>query len=238
MEKIVNYVYRGKGVGLLFILAASVLVTIVMLIVGKNFYGEMRPQMMLVANDFLPITVENGKIVSPADTYKRVNLDLGGKDNFSVVLNTREDAGGLPRNESGIFVYRDAIYVVSPNQIRNYNLQDGMWDSTQFEQLLDQLSGIIFGVAGVVLIFVLFIVCLIKTVGAALLGALAQRILGKKDALPMSSLMRLCAVLVSGVEVIRWIAISSGATLTGMTVFALVVVLELVFVFKTQTVEE
>ena len=57
MEKFVNYVRNGKGIGLLFMLAASVVVTIVMLLVAKNFYGEMRPQALIVANDFLPITV-------------------------------------------------------------------------------------------------------------------------------------------------------------------------------------
>lgn len=79
MEKIKLYIRRGKGIGLLFLLASAVLATMFLMISLKSAYTEIKPEVVLVANEFLPITVKGGKIVEPANAYKRIELDFGGK---------------------------------------------------------------------------------------------------------------------------------------------------------------
>ncbi len=242
MEKFVNYVRNGKGIGLLFMLAASVVVTIVMLLVAKNFYGEMRPQALIVANDFLPITVKGGQIVAPADTYKRVDLKFGNtgtkKDNFSIVLNTRETASSLPRGAQGLYIYKDMIYAATPGQIRSYELQDGFWDKDSFEKLLDSITGIVSGVIGVVLIGILFIVCLFKTFVAAVLGFLAAKVLNRAKQFDMQALMRFCAVFISAFEILRWGGTLLGISFTGFQIFWVVVLLEIFYILMEKPSEE
>lgn len=242
MEKFVNYVRNGKGIGLLFMLAASVIVTIFMLLVAKNFYGEMRPQALMVANDFLPITVKGGKIVEPADTYKRVNLKFGNtgtkKDYFSVVLNTREEAKALPRGEQGIYIYKDMLSVVSQRKTQSYELQDGVWDKDSVEKLLDSVIGVLSGVIGVVLIGILFVVCLFKTFMAAALGFLAAKVLNRAKQFDMQALMRFCAVGISALEVLRWGGTLLGMGFTGFQIFWVVVLLEIFYILMEKPSEE
>ena len=238
MEKIVNYVRNGKGLGLLFLLAISVLMTIAMLLAAKSFYGDMRPDVLLVANDFLPITVENNKIVSPANTYKRVDLKLGhtgtAADNFAIVLDTRDNATALPKNAQGVYIYKDTIYVASARKIQNYDLPNGVWDKDSFEGLLDSVIGVISGVIGVVLVVLLFISGLFKTCVAAILGLLAQKVMSREKPLDMSALMRLCAIGISAMEILLWGGKFVGIMLTGMQLFVILVLLELFFIFKVE----
>lgn len=240
MEKFVNYVRNGKGIGLLFILAASLIVTIIMLLVAKSFYGEMRPQAMLIANDFLPLTVKGGKIVDPADAYKRVDLKFGNtgteKDNFAVVLDTREPTPSLPKGAQGLYIYKDVIYVASANQIRNYDLQDGLWDKDSFEKLLDSVTGIMSGVIGVVLIGILFVVCLFKTFMAAVFGFIAAKVFGRAKWFDMPSLMRFCAVFISALEILRWGALP-GISFSGFQTFWGVVLLEIFYILREKPEE-
>lgn len=241
MEKFVNYVRNGKGVGLLFILAASVIATIAMLLAAKGFYNDMRPQVMMVANDFLPITVKGGKIVDPIDTYKRVNLKFGNtgtkKDYFTVVLNTREEAKSLPRGEQGLFIYKDMVSVVSQRKTQSYELQDGVWDKDTFESVLDSVVGVMSGVVGIVLIGIWFVVCLFKTFVAAVLGFLAAKVLNRAKMFDMPALMRFCAVGISSLDVLRWGAVFLRINLTGYQIFWTVVLLEIFYILMEKPSE-
>lgn len=242
MEKIINYVRNGKGIGLLFMLAAAVIVTIFMLLVAKNFYGEMRPQALMVANDFLPITVRGGQIVEPADTYKRVNLKFGdtgtAKDYIAVVLDTREEAKALPREEPGIFIYKNMISLVSQNKTQSYDLQDGVWDKDSVEKLFDSVVGVLSGAIAVVLIGVLFVVCLFKTFMAAVLGFLAAKVLNRAKQFDMQALMRFCAVGISALEVLRWGGTLLGMNFTGFQIFWVVVLIEIFYILMEKPKEE
>ena len=129
MEKFILYIRQGKGIGALFLLAAAVLITMMLAISLRNSYSEAKPEIMLVANEFLPLTVKDGQVVQPVDAYKKVDIDLGqqGKpeDLFSVVLDTRADAKAPAMNELGIFITKDVVYLSSPNQIKRIQFQDG-----------------------------------------------------------------------------------------------------------------
>ena len=117
MEKIKLYIRRGKGIGLLFLLASAVLATMFLMISLKSAYTEIKPEVVLVANEFLPITVKGGKIVEPANAYKRIELDFGGKgekkDLFPVVLDTRNEVSSVPTEPQGLFITTDTVYAVT-----------------------------------------------------------------------------------------------------------------------------
>lgn len=236
MKKILNYIRNGRGVGLLFIMAASVLVTLAIILLAKDFYAEARIQMMTVAEDFLPFTVEKGVITKPADTYKRVNIDFGKQGNpkemFSVILNTRDDVSVSSQDAQGLYLLKNQVYVVTPTQMRHYNLQDGVWDMERFKQFADDMAGVIFGAVSIVLICMLFVLCLVKTLAAAALGVVFQKVLKKDGLFDFAALMRICAMLVAVLELIRWGGIFVGMNLTGLSVFTVAAVLEFFFLFR------
>lgn len=95
MEKLVNYVKNGKGIGLLFLLASATIVTLLFVMVFRNFYSSFSPEMLKAADELLPITVKNGQIVNPADTYKEigVNLMVGdavGDEKFGIFVKNKQ----------------------------------------------------------------------------------------------------------------------------------------------------
>lgn len=232
MLQILNYIKKGKGLGLLIVLAAAVLSTIAFMIAGRYFYNEARPQIMLVAEDFLPITVKGGKIAEPLNTYKQIELNLGRpEDVFPVVLDTRAETSQIPSAKQGLFIMTDKIYAVSPTQTRIFNLTDGVWDKEKFDTFLDNLVGIIFGVLAIICIAILFLVYLFKTWIVSVFGLLSAKIMKKDKIFDFSALMRLSALLVCIMEIIGLgLNLGFGLNITGMQIFFLAVIAEAIFI--------
>lgn len=237
MEKFILYIKQGKGIGALFLLAAAVLITMMLTISLRNSYSEGKPEIMLVANEFLPLTVKDGQVVQPVDTYKKVDIDLGqqGKpeDLFSVVLDTRADAKAPAMNELGIFITKDVVYLSSPNQIKRIQFQDGEFTKENFPEIVDNAVGAVSAIVVLVLLIFFFVTYLVKTGFVVLFMSLILKILKKKELISTSSLMRLSAVTVAGVEFLVFALdlILDSATL-GIVRFGIAFVLVLVFVFK------
>ena len=61
MDKIINYIKKGRGLGFIFLLAVAVLKTIPIMFEMKSVYADLQPKIMLIADDFLPIKIEKGK---------------------------------------------------------------------------------------------------------------------------------------------------------------------------------
>ena len=135
MEKIINYIKNGKGLGLLFLLAGSVLITIMYMFVAKEMIKNFEPKVMLIANDFLPLTVNEQKITSPLDTYKRIEINLSddeqSKDLFPVVLDTKNKNQDLKNEKIGLFITQDSIILKTFNDTKNLKLKDGVYDSNK-----------------------------------------------------------------------------------------------------------
>ena len=205
MEKIVNYIKFGKGNGLLFLLATTVLITIFWLLFFKQFYNDFRPQLISVAEQITPITVQNGHIVKPEDTYKRLELKIGDDTNsdsiFPVVLDTREPVSELPKEKIGLFIMSDVVYLIAPTEIKKVSLKDGVWTLQSVEEFLNYFSGVISMVISVVMITVLFGMMLIKTLLASALGKWAVEKFAKVENLSFDMFMRLSALVICLIEV-------------------------------------
>lgn len=237
MEKFILYIKQGKGIGALFLLAAAVLITMMLAFSLKNSYSEVKPEIMLVANEFLPLTVKDGQVVQPVDAYKKVDIDLGQKgrpeDLFSIVLDTRADAKAPAMNELGIFITKDVVYLSSPNQIKRIQFQDGEFTKENFPGIVDDAVGAVSAIVVLVLLVFFFATYLIKTGFVVLLMSLVLKVLKKKELIKTSSLMRLSAVAVAGVEFLVFALdfMLDTATL-GIVRFGVAFVLVLVFVLK------
>ena len=145
MDRLLFYVKNGKGIGFLFLLAAAVLSTMLIMINVRSVYAELKPEIVLVANEFLPITVKDGKIIQPLNTYKKIEIDLENKQNdqnlFPIVLDTRENIDAPLLGKQGLFITKDTVYFASPEEIKKFNLVDGEVTKDNFPQTLDNAVG-------------------------------------------------------------------------------------------------
>ena len=78
MEKIINYISRGQGLGIKFLLLFSLIVA-VFYAVGTKFAGDQFfvPAAQKAADAFLPIRIENGIVTEPENTVKNYTFVLG-----------------------------------------------------------------------------------------------------------------------------------------------------------------
>ncbi|MBR2274373.1 MAG: DUF1189 family protein [Alphaproteobacteria bacterium] len=205
MEKIVAYILSGKGKGLLFLFAAAVVVTFAGMLALKQFYGEFRPQLLLVADEFLPITVEKGKIVQPLGVYKKVDLKFDesadNADVLPIVLDTQQESSEVPMAKMGVFIMQDMIYAISPNKIQRIQLTDGVWTKSKIEEMLNSFVGMFSLLISVLMIGFLFVIMLIKTLIVAGIGKLLLKPMQLLNKFDFSILMRLSAVAVATIEI-------------------------------------
>lgn len=205
MEKIFGYVKNGKGMGLLLLMAMAVLVTLLFSLDFKDMYQKVKPEVLTVAEEFLPITVENGRIVSPADTYKKIDFDFGETQNeknvFPIVLDTRSETSVVPEAKQGLFIMSDMVYAISASKINKITLQDGVFDKEKFSELMDVYSGYFSAVMVVIMVATLFFGYLLKSWLAALGCRLFLKVVSMDKMFSFNALMRLSSVLTVGVAI-------------------------------------
>lgn len=235
MDKFINYIKTGKGNGLIFLLASAVLVTIFFIFIVKQLYTDVKPRILLAAEDLLPITIEGGKVVSPADAYKTLEfkLDESDKGSFLIVLDTKNESTEISADKTGLFIFKDMLYLVTPNEIKKVSYADGVFDMNRFTDMLNQIVGMFSLILSVVSVGVLFLVFLIKSVIVAGVGKLICKTEKKEDVIYFSVLMRGSSVFVAVVEFLfLTVGFISGYMLSGMVRLILEALLLLVFFKK------
>ena len=206
MEKITNYIKSGKGNGLLFLLATALIITIFWMFLFKQIYNGIKPQLLLAADDILPITVENSQITSPLDTYKKIDIMFGSKEEtnkiFPIVLDTREEPESFAAFPMGLFINKNTVNIKFPSEIKVLTWQNGTWDKNLAEEFLNYFSTTFSLIISILMVFALSIFLLIKTFLSAYLGKYIVAPLVKDTNPNFSVFMRLSAILVSITELI------------------------------------
>ena len=124
MEKIINYISRGQGLGIKFLLLFSLIVA-VFYAVGTKFAGDQFfvPAAQKAADAFLPIRIENGIVTEPENTVKNYTFVLGeGKvpdaESFNLTMDTTVDSLDTSGLKEGLYLTKRALYVVQRTQTR------------------------------------------------------------------------------------------------------------------------
>lgn len=205
MEKIFFYIKQGRGRGFIFLLAAAVLMTLLLMFSVKQMYSAVQPQILMVADEILPITVQEGKVVSPENAYKRLEINFGedekSKELFPIVLDTRGENVHVPEEKQGLFILRDKVYVVTQGQIHRYDLKDGVIDRAVFEKFLDYMVNSFSVVVSLFMIGIFFVMLLAKTLIVSGLCVAGEKVFHWSKS-PFDSLLRLSSLLVAVVDVI------------------------------------
>jgi len=240
MEKIFDYVRNGKGKGFIFLLATAVLITIFWMFFIKQQYNEFRPQLLSAANNILPITVENGKIIDPINTYKKVEIKFSedDKEAFPIVLDTRLENSEVPEAKAGLFLMTNEVYAISPSKIERLALKDGVWSTDKAEELLDYYVGGISLIISIVLIIVFFIGMLLKTLITAFIGRLIAKAQHKEEMLSFEVLMRLSALLIAAIEIIAFgCGFGLGFVISNLQRVLLALVVVWLFIARCQRIQ-
>lgn len=205
MEKIVNYIKNGKGCGFIFLLATAVLVTLIVTVRVKEFSVPVREEIINISRDFLPITVSDGKIVNPSNTYIRRDVKVGDEDNgnsFPVVLDTRSETSVVPSEKVGIFIMTDQVYMIAKNEIKKISLEDGTINQDTFNEMLDSFIGSVFFMVSILYIVILSFIYFLEALAASWIGSIFVKYWKKEDKYNFVSLMRLSSIIVACLEIV------------------------------------
>ncbi len=133
MKKILDYIRYGEGLGIKFLLPFSLIVAIFLAATVKIEGNDVLvPAAQKVADEFLPIKIENGVIVEPADTVKTYSIAFDDENNdvnsnINVVLDTKVDYFEPSELKQGIYISRRALYSVTKRETKMYNFEESLY---------------------------------------------------------------------------------------------------------------
>lgn len=228
MRKITSYILNGQGLGMKFLAGLSVLMALIFAIVIRVQGAAYVPYAQEIADQMLPVKVVNGQIVEPLNTFKMAQIRIEGRDTplaLPLVLDTRVtnlDANLLPQ---GVYVTRTNIYTVNRNQVKVIKIEGDNYipkgDYTDVFKSWLNWSAVIGGIAGIVILFVLY---LILTMFYALCTQVIAK-LARRD-MAFDSRMRLSAVVLTAAYILfiplGWLGFSSTLLFLAVMLGALI----------------
>lgn len=232
MNRILQYISRGKGVGALLVLAFAFIVSVYFSISSKFMLTESIPYLQEIADNVLPIKVVDGKVTIPENTVKEFNLfGNDNKTSFPFVIDTTKDTidtGNLPQ---GVYLSRSYVYAVSNNKVESYKLTGSFdlpqQDYTPFFQSTVKWVVIIGTIMGTLVFFVIYFILTIFYAFCAGLSA----VINKKD-LTFDAKMRLSAVCIIVVYILSAAAGKIGVNINLLAFFLIMIALQIVIVKK------
>ncbi len=222
MTKILNYIKNANGIGAKYILIFCAAAALVFTIAFRASQNNMPERLQNTANQLLPIKVENGTIVTPANTFKTATLDLfdtpKSNERLRIYLNTTVDSLDTRKLSQGIYITRKAIYTISPNQARTTYLESSFDIPAAdykpfFKDVLNYTSIAVFIFAAPILFVIYFIFCLFYSWCAGLIAKFLKR---KTD---FDMRMRLSVVCVLPLKLLSYLLSLVGISFGGFTMF-------------------
>lgn len=204
MKKLINYVLNGEGLGAKYLLVLALVVSIIVSIMLRIGGSEAIPYAQSIADQMLPVKVQNGRVVTPADTLKIASLQIDGASDpiaLPVVIDTRTDTLDTSQLKDGIYLTRTTLYTVNRNQVKLVRLE-GSFELPRadyretFKSLLNWFT-VIFAVAAIAFLFVFyFLLTLFYALFAKFIGSLASRPLNFDQRMRLSSLALIAAYII------------------------------------------
>ena len=202
-----------RWLGLLAVLAFAAGLAGLTTKVAGRFVKEVAPDVAAEARNFLPIALENGELVEPANALiRKTYSDEDGS--FDVVLNTQVDELGAENIQTpGLFVGRKAVYIVSSKKTELRSLE-AMPDFRFDEGKLDAVLQWVKGKLDVTLFLAIFLALFVFVSAAILLYALlANLLVGKRFGAYYSCTLRVTVWTYLVLTAIAWFAVLPGGIL-------------------------
>lgn len=130
MGKIINYIAKGQGLGIKYLLLFALILTIIFSINIKLVGDDtLVPMAQEIADEFLPIKIENGEIVEPLNVVKKHTVKVGEgeyAESFDIIMDTTTYNLDPTELKRGIYITRTAIYTVNDGDTKVHKLEDSM----------------------------------------------------------------------------------------------------------------
>ena len=185
----------------MFLFALAIVVASIYILRFKSLCKELEPSLFLVAEDVLPITVKDGKVVEPENTYKNLDWNFSQNKSLKVVLDTKVDVIN-DKDEYGIYISKDGLFISIYNDIKKIELSDGMFDFEKFKEWYKVFMGAVGVYSSIVVILVSFFSALFKVFGIWGCCFINKKFAKDKILLSNEQIMRLSSVWVAGVEAV------------------------------------
>lgn len=176
MQKIFNYIIKGQGLGVKYILLASFLVSFIFSIFIRISGADIIPYANDIINQMLPLKIENGVVVEPQNTIRVAHLQSGNVAiPLPIIMDTTIDKLDTTQAENGFYLTRTAFYGVNDNEVRMYQLEGDV--NLVQDDYTDALKSILTWTAvsiffiGILFIFITYFI-------ASIFYALCAQILG------------------------------------------------------------
>ena len=212
MNKIFNYIKAGRGIGAKFLLIYAFIVAIVYASSVKIMGNEIVPVLQNAADQLLPVKIENGTIVEPADTIKSIRLALPDV-NFPFILDTTVDN----------------IDTTDKKQTKSYNFEDSVTlDKADYTDMFRKFATYISVICGIFAFIFLYILYLAFTCFYALFAMAFAKMF--KVSLDYAASMRLSAVSYIATSAVSLLLTFAGLS-TGVRVFFVsILILQIIIV--------
>lgn len=199
MDKILNYIAKGKGVGAIIILLVCTIFSSFIAINIRNIANMSVPYIQTVADEILPLKIENGIITTPSDTKKVFPVFIDDYEaQYSFIIDTTTDTLNTSNLDNGIYLTRTHIYAVDNAQgkIESKKLQ-GSFELEKKDYTDTLKSGIKWVVITITIIsiFSFFVIYFILNLFYAYCASIAEKIANKT--LNFDAKMRLSAICLS-----------------------------------------
>ncbi len=238
MQKIFNYIIKGQGLGVKFILLASVIISFIFALFIRINGAELVPYANDIVNQMLPLKIENGVVVEPHHTIRVAQLRSGDVAiPLPIVMDTTIDTLNTEHAERGFYLTKTAFYAVNDHEVRMYQLEGDVdlrpGDYTDDIKSVLTWTAVSMFFIGILFIFVTYF---IGAIFYALCAQILGLILGKKYNFDVR--MRLSVICFLAVYIFYFLLSLCGLESGKLIFFITTLVLQSVFIYKLPLIKE
>lgn len=237
MNKIINYILNGQGVGAKFLLIFSLILSLIFTAYFRIKGADMVPYAQSVADQILPIRIADGNVVEPADTIKMVNINFSPDSSVQgvpFIIDTTVDSLDTGKLSLGMYLTRQNFYLVNRNEVRmvrlNGNVELARGDYTDFFKSVLNWS-VVF--AAVFIFAFMFLFYFLLSMFYSLFTILVAKFFSKQY--NFDQRMRLSVITMVSVYVAFFILEIGGLFLGKLVFFILTLVSQAVIISKMPT---
>lgn len=238
MQKIFNYIIKGQGLGIKFILLASFIISLVFSLFIRINGADLVPYANDIINQMLPLKIENGVVVEPQNTIRVAHLNSGEVSiPLPIVMDTTVDTINTQQVEKGFYLTRRNFYVINDNESRIYPLEEDVEllpdDYTDDIKSALTWTAVSLFFLGIIFIFIAYF---IATIFYALCAQLIGLIFKKKY--KFDARMRLSVLCFLAVYILYYILGLCGIENNRLIFFVTVLILQSAIIFKLPEIKE
>jgi len=234
MNKVLNYISGGKGVGAVLIMLVSALISVYFSVVTRTAVIDSIPYIQIIADEVLPIEMVNGTITQPYNTKKVYPIysdEKTGDVNFTIDTNIDSmDTTGL---NSGLYLTRSYFYTVdnTKGEIKSTKLKgDIKLDKKDYTKFLqNNVKWLVLSVF-VLMWLAYFVVYFLVTMFYAFCAVIAEKT--SKKSLDFDKKMRLSAVCFILVLAVSFALSFINVNISGLIFLLLVILMQNILIRK------